>query len=389
MVRAEVLRVDSDGLARRMRDQELSFLVRATAPPGADPRLAERLQVVLGDTRAWFPAIYIDLDGPVPWGDEVWGQIRFRGRRRAELADLIAFIAQHAAWGGLDGELVQAPRRDYGGDKPWIRGLTGGMYLAGRDPVRMATYPPADTPRPLVAEMLGWADVAGASKVWISTHNEDRRADRSRVQGEVEAALVWASNIAVATSNDGVFRRVIFNRNCILATVSCSIEDDPQPGDADRRQREIERFADLFGACRRWFSFAAVVPSGMNMLTWSTFLANGAHLPPYGESWQFFANEPVEVVPDPYVLQLHTPRHAQIPLGPDWKQRTFRDGYRLIQARNIEPWLYVRRPTREELWASGPPPWTSIPYPPRPDVLAAARAEFEHLIARTPSDEVN
>lgn len=109
-------------------------------------------------------------------------------------------------------------------------------------------------------------------------------------------------------------------------------------------------------------TFAGVNYSHMVLLSWESFLSWGAKQPPHSDFWGEVASTTDSVVPDAYALQLHTPAQPELQLGAAWLQETTGDGYRIIRTADPEPWLAHR--------------W------PDPHVLAAARVEFDSIIAR-------
>ena len=349
-----MLTTDAERLAKNKRGEYLDLLVKVDGAAGLRPPLAQRVDQVLIDARVQFPEPYLGLSGPVPWSAAVMVRIAYRGSRRGRLAELLAYLAGHPSWDGLTGELVRAPTQRSGIDTPEVTGLVGGMRLADRDLVPLAQYPPADIPPDLVEAMLRWAGTDHAARVYISTWARDRKVTAATVKTDLGPALAWTSDIAVVTFDQGTFRRVVFSRDCIMAAVSCRDEDD--------RRSELDGLADLFVRCRHRLAFAGVNRSGLLHLGWDSFLHAGASDPPYSPFWEDVADAPADVVPDAYALQLLTPAHAPLPLSAAWQQQTTDDGYRLIRARDPEPWIAERRPDRR--------------------ALAAGRAEFDSIIAR-------
>lgn len=352
-----MLRVDAQRLARNKRGMYLDLLARLDQRAGVEPSLVERMTVALADARVRFPQLYLDLDGPFPWAEAVMIRIAFRGPRRAVLAQLVAYVAEHSAWDGVSGELVRTPSQSAGIDKHGIVGLTAGMRLRGRRIVRRATYPPADTPPELLEVLLQWADVDDADKVYISTWNRDRRVSAANVRHELPSVLSATSNIGLVTSRQGVWRRVSLARDCVMATACCR--------DAADRSRELDRFAELFRACPRWVTFGGVAETGMVMLDWIQFLWSGAADPPHARIWEDVVATPDFVVPDAYALQLHTSDQPRVRLGSEWDVEELMGGHRIIRAKDPESWLSTK--------------W------PDPRVSDAARAEFDRIIAR-PTD---
>lgn len=348
-----MLAVDAEQLTLTKRGEYLDLLVRLDHPGRGGLSLADRVAAALADARVRFPEPYIDLDGPVPWSEDAMVRIAYRGPRRARLAELLSHFAQHPVWEGIVGELVRAPTQRSGIDKPEITGLTAGLRLGDRDVVPPAQYPPADTPPALIDEVLAWVGVGHASRVFISTWKRDRRIEPVRVRSDLERALRWTSDIAVVTFEKGTFRRVVLNRDCVLASVSCQ--------DAEDRARELERFADLFPRCRAWVTFAAVNPNRMIVHRWRNFFSALTN-PPYSPYWEDVLDAPKTLVPDVFALQMLTPAHGPLQLGPAWRMETTVDGYRIIEARDPEPWLTRRSPDHA--------------------VLTAGRAEFDSIIVR-------